>query len=1003
MQFFSSAHGFRLHWLRRWPSGGGVTHADWIPGLLALVLLAAGESACAKPDETATVHATLAADGRSISVKAPGWSGVQGGYGASIIAGGEKKQLAAAAGTAVGTIRNLTETTPCGEAAVAETTLHFEKEQVDLLFRMGRVPGVPGVLAQAGIRNIGRQAVELVNLTTLDLTVVTDGLPAQWLITGFHNPVLAVTALNELVQPLDVHEAGGFYGNGQGFWFGAVGTPTAYVNARFTPVADGKVAFKLTSEMSGVRVDPGETRWGQQAAMLMEPPQQALARWAEWVGKTHGARTTKGALAGWNSWNFLKHKDPRKEVLEVVAAVRESGGRLRPGLIQIEDMSPKGREVLEAQWLPEVAQRVGGIGARFGLRLAFDQNLNPEVAGSPVEIHEVTAAVRNAVQSGINYLKISCEPAAKHAAGDKRTAFEIQRADWSAIRQAAGEDTYLLFCSAARQPDRAVVGCVDASRIGPDAGRRTLPSVILDLRPYDSLNGRWFAVDHDVYYLAADAEGMAVAGGQVAVQTWRSIIGLSGGAAITADPWYRGGFRENWRNAEVLTPPTAENARVLGFGTAAVWNGLVSHVRRDWGGSTVVLVWNSGKKQPAHKNGFGFAAAGMDPKRRYAVWSFWDNQFLGTATGAWTTPVLAEAASQHLCFTDLDRTPNQPVLIGSNLHIYCGAAEIKGVTHTHGAMRIDLTDAGARDGDLWVYSRWPLAFKAASGCALKDVVSAGDNVWRISLVDRQHGQPQRVDLEIRLPLTRQVWFWLVLALVLASLVFGAWRYVVALRLQREHGLDAERARIARNIHDDLGASLTEITLLSELAQSGDAPAAEARSDMRKIAARARQLTQALDTTVWAVNPRNDTLGSLVSYIGHHAEDFLKAAGIRCRMDVPNQVPERVLTATVRHDVFLVVKEALHNVVKHSGASEVALRMTTRAGGLTIVIEDNGKGFDTDAEALADGAGSNSALRREGRGLSNMRQRAADIGATLAVRGIPARGTRVQLDIIFHPP
>jgi signal transduction histidine kinase len=969
-----------------------------------LALLATCGPVGAAPDAAHAVRATLAADGRSVSVTAPGWCGMQGGFGAYIITGGETKQLASAAGAAVGPVRDLTESTPSGEAGVAETTLRFENSQVDLLFRLGRVPGVPGVLAQVGIRNGGQQPLELVGLTALDLTIKADGPPASWQITGFHDPVAAVTALNELVQPLDVHEAGGFYnGTDKGFWFGAVGTPTSYVKARFTPVADGKCAFNLTSEMSGARVDPGETRWGQQVVMLVEPSDQALARWAEWVGKTHGARTTKGALAGWNSWNFLKHKDPRKEVLDVVAAVRESGGRLRPGVIQMEDMSPNGREVIDAPWLPEVAQRVGGVGARLGMRLAFDQNPNPEVAGSPMGLTDITATVRHAVQGGFNYLKISCESAAQRAAGEKRTAFEIQRDNWSAIRQAAGEETYLLICGLGALPARAVVGCVDACRIGLDAGRRTLPAVILDLRPYDSLNGRWFAVDHDVYYLAADAEGMTVAGGQVAVQTWRSIVGLSGGAAITADPWWRGAFRDNWRNAEVMTPPAAENARVLGFGTSAVWNGLVGHVRRDWGDSTVALVWNAGKKQPAHKNGFDFAAAGMDPNKRYAVWSFWDNQFLGIATGSWTTPVLAEAASQHLRFTDLDRASNQPVLIGSNLHIYCGAAEIKLVTCTRGAMQIDLTDAGARDGDLWVYSRWPLVFKAATGCALKDVASAGDNVWRISLVDRQHGQSQRVDLEIRLPLTRQVWFWLLVALVAASLVFGAWRYVVAVRLQRLHGLDAERARIARNIHDDLGASLTEITLLSELAQSGDAPAAEARSDMRKIAARARQLTQALDTTVWAVNPRNDTLGSLVSYIGHHAEDFLKAAGIRCRMDVPNQVPERVLTATVRHDVLLVVKEALHNVVKHSGASEVALRMTTRAGGLTIVIEDNGKGFTSDAAILAGGTGSDSTPRREGRGLSNMRQRAADIGATLEVRGTPGQGTRIQLDIPFHPP
>ena len=972
-----------------------MTHAHWIPGWLVLALLATSGPVCATPDKAAAMRVTPAADGRSFSVTAPGWRGRQGGFGACIVAEGEEKQLTSAAGTTVGPPRNLTEETPSGTATVIETTLRFEKEQVDLLFRLGWVPGVPGVLAQTGIRNNGRQAVELASLTAFDLTIEADGKPEQWLITGFHSPVSAITALIELARPLDVHEAGGFYHrSGQGFWFGAVGTPTAYVNARFVPAANGRAGFNLTSEMSGVRVDPGEIRWGQQAVVLVEAPEQAVARWAEWVGKTHGARTSKGALAGWNNWNFIKHKDLGKEVLEVVAAVRESDGRLRPGVIQMETMTPCGQDVLDAPWLPEVAQHVGGIGARFGLRLAFEPSLNPALEGRPMEIGEITAAVRRAVHGGFNYLKISCGPAPKRVAGEKRSAFEIQRDIWSAIRQAAGEETYLLFCGAAYRPDRAVVGCVDASRVGPDAGRRRLPALINDLRPYGPLNGRWFAVDHDVYYLAANAEGMVVADGQAAVQTWRSMVGLSGGAAITADPWYWGDFRENWHHAEVMTPPATEDTRMLGFGTRGAWRGLVSHIRRDWVDSTVALVWSVGDRQQA-SNRLDFAAAGMDPNRRYAVWSFWDNQFLGIAKGSWVTPLLAESASEHLCFTDLDRTPNQPVLIGSNLHIYCGAAEIKGVSCTRSSMRIDLTDAGAHDGDLWVYSRWPLAFKAAIGCALKEVVSAGDNVWRISLVDRQHGQPQRLDLEIRLPFTHQAWFWLVVALVVASLALAAWRYGVGLRLERLHGLDEERARIARNIHDDLGASLTEITLLSELAQSGEAPTAEVRSDMRKIAARARQLTRALDTTVWAVNPRNDTLGSLVSYTCQRAEEFLKAGGIRCRMDVPSQVPEQVLTATVRHNVFLVVKEACHNVVKHSGASEVELRMATRANGLTIVIEDNGKGLTPDANVLAGAAARD--------GLSNMRQRAADIGATLEVCGTPGRGTRIQLDIPFHSP
>jgi signal transduction histidine kinase len=993
--------------------------------LLLLTLLAICGPASALPDKAVTVSATLAADGRSFSVTAPGWGCLQGGFAASIRVDGQTRTLASADGTAVGPVQVLTEMTPYGESAGGAAALRFEKTQVELLLRFGRVSGVPGVLAQAGIRNGGQQPVDLVSLTALDLTITADGLPRKWLITGFHSPKSAVTGLNELDQPLDVREAGGFYnGSGKGFWFGPVGTPTAYVNARWTPGGGGKFGFSLTSEMSGARVDPGETRWGQQVVVLAEPPEQAVARWAEWVGKTHGARTSKGALSGWNSWNFLKHKEPGKEVLAVVDAVRRSGGRLRPDVIEEECVEQSAQEVLDAPWLPEVVRSVGGIGARFGLRLAFEQAPNSAATGTPLDIADVTATVRRAVQRGCRYLKISWPPAAKPAAGEKRTAFEIQRADWLAIREAAGEDTYLLFCGVGALPDRAVVGCVDASRIGPDALRRTLPSIINDVRPFAQLNGRWFAVDDDVFYLAAEAEGLVVAGGPLVVRAWRSRVGLSCGAAITADPWYRDGFREHWLSAEVLTPPATEHTEVLGFGTSENWSGLIGHVRREWGDSTVALVWNVGMKgQTAGK--VDFAAAGMDPARRYAVWSFWDNQFLGVVKGSWTTPVLIEAASQHLCFTDLDRTPDRPVLIGSNLHIYCGAAEIKRVVSTRAAMRIELTDAGARAGDLWVYSRWPLVFKAASGCAAQGVTSAGENVWRVSLVDRQHGEPQHLDLEVRLPVIYQAWFWLgvglVAALVVASLALAAWRYVVGLHLQRQHGLEEERARIARDLHDDLGTSLTRVSVMAEDGTNKQEDLEGLRDRLAAIRAVTHEMTQAMDQTVWAINPRNDTLDGMVNYLIDYAEEFLGSAGLKLRLDMPLQLPAWFLPSALRHDLFLAFKEALNNIVKHAAATEVQVILRLEPRQFRLIVQDDGRGLpnrktgvqpvrqDSASCLSADETTGGTPVgpdRRDaclpadlppaaGHGLGNLRERMAQLGGSCRITSTPGLGTAVE--------
>ena len=199
--------------------------------------------------------------------------------------------------------------------------------------------------------------------------------------------------------------------------------------------------------------------------------------------------------------------------------------------------------------------------------------------------------------------------------------------------------------------------------------------------------------------------------------------------------------------------------------------------------------------------------------------------------------------------------------------------------------------------------------------------------------------------------------------------------------------------------------MTEITLLSELAQSRDVPPEEIQTDMRKIAARTRHLTRSLDATVWAVNPRNDTLESLVTYTCNHAEDYLKSAGLLCRLEVPDRLPAHPLTAAVRHNIFLIVKEALHNVVKHAAATEVFLRIGAHADGLKLMIEDNGRGFTPQDQSppREKRIESDRQGRSPGNGLMNMRKRAEELGGRFELRSEPGRGTKIQLDVNLAPP
>ncbi len=248
------------------------------------------------------------------------------------------------------------------------------------------------------------------------------------------------------------------------------------------------------------------------------------------------------------------------------------------------------------------------------------------------------------------------------------------------------------------------------------------------------------------------------------------------------------------------------------------------------------------------------------------------------------------------------------------------------------------------------------------------------------------------------PFFWQTWWFRAAALAAFTLSLVALvRYLSFRRLHRrlavleaQAALHRERTRIAKDIHDDLGANLTQIALLGELAHQDRAEPDKAGERLGRISSTARQAIKSLDEIVWAVNPRNDTLAHLIDYAGQFAIDYSRLAGLRCRLDLPEQTPVRELSTDLRHNIFLVIKEALNNIVKHARASEVWFRARTGDEALEIIIEDNGCGFERAPDnALSDG-------------LRNMRQRLADIGGECRVESKPGAGTRVTLHLPWPP-
>ena len=198
----------------------------------------------------------------------------------------------------------------------------------------------------------------------------------------------------------------------------------------------------------------------------------------------------------------------------------------------------------------------------------------------------------------------------------------------------------------------------------------------------------------------------------------------------------------------------------------------------------------------------------------------------------------------------------------------------------------------------------------------------------------------------------------------------------------------ERERLARDLHDGMGSHISRLARL--IPRLGD-PDRERAASQEDIARTARELALALEQTIWSLEPEQDTLENLVVYLGQYADQFLEGSGLRCRRDLPVELPGWRLSADVRQHLFLAVKEALNNVAKHAGAAEVWLRVRWQTPHLTLIIEDDGVGLPAGADIP------------KGNGLANMQHRLAQLGGHARVERGPERGTRVILQVPVADP
>lgn len=237
------------------------------------------------------------------------------------------------------------------------------------------------------------------------------------------------------------------------------------------------------------------------------------------------------------------------------------------------------------------------------------------------------------------------------------------------------------------------------------------------------------------------------------------------------------------------------------------------------------------------------------------------------------------------------------------------------------------------------------------------------------------------------PYWRTWWFVSLAVLTGTAGMVGITRYLTTKQmkrrlelLERQNAVERERTRIARDMHDQLGAALTRVGLLSELTRREAAVPQAVVAHASRIFETTEAVVKTLDEIVWTVNPKNDTLDKLADYLVHHAEEFFESTPVQCRFDVPVDLPGHPLTAEVRHNLFLAFKEALNNVLRHAGASDVWVRLAIHPNWLELTVKDNGRGFQPRPGASG------------GNGLLNMRRRLEDIHGTCALNSSPGQGT-----------
>lgn len=667
--------------------------------------------------------------------------------------------------------------TPGGEAEATTITYSNGDDPVKYSVTIKKLKGMNAFTLQGFLVNTSEEDIKF---PSCDLFAPVEEIafksPADWLVTPLmhdkhaHNFAETEDSFKEVA--IITHK------DGRNLLVGAVGPAEAHIRVEVR-----KQHLKSWVSMESVLVPAGTTRRTEEVIFCFEPTEKAIKAWTSWVSATHGERLNKGPVYGWCSWYDRTTKIDEEHVRNVTKIINENKNTFGQGVIQIDD----GYQKMDGDWsanekfpsgMADVAKTIRETGNKPGVwfaplmihpdhpwakenpeaiqknakGIASFMNANPfHPAGAnwinpdhPKSKEFLFNIIRDAKERGYQYIKIDFNGIGNNFVDKTKTSLQVFRELYTLYREAAGEDMYILSCLG--EPTRGVIGFIDSARVGPDSHPAHFPKCLQSVQRFQIYDNVWWQNDPDVSYLAPKLESRVVGftpQGEGCWRTWHGITGLVGGTAMISEPIDKDDAKAVWRNYEIMRPGSAEPAKLYTLGQSPNNEIFGFEAERSYGDFSVFNVYNV--QEESREINLNFQDFdGIPNDQECKVYDFWENKVISTTKGSYNTVNLPQYSSALIRITPIES--GKPALVGSNLHLSIGATEIADFSASDAGIDIKLTDAGAQNGDLTVYSEKALKAGESENCFIAGVESLGENLYKVSLKDRLWNTEQKVSL-----------------------------------------------------------------------------------------------------------------------------------------------------------------------------------------------------------------------------------------------------------------